>query len=164
MGIPRLGRSTEVGVEAASAPLDFAAPSAVLRSAVRGRLLRQARVTPRELEVFECLADGQDTRRIAEQLCVSSRTVEDYVHALCIKTGAAGRTELVALWLRLTYRAIDALLLPSGRQSTEADTLVAFAGTTEKDPCVPRRRAEGTTSTLRPSCTAEHVGKPGLGT
>lgn len=56
--------------------------------------------TAREAEVLELLALGLTNREIAARLYMSHRTVERHVANLTVKTGVAGRTELVALAAR----------------------------------------------------------------
>ena len=61
------------------------------------RDLRAVGVTSRELEVLRLLADGLPNKEIASRLYLSPRTVERHVANLSVKTGAARRSELVAL-------------------------------------------------------------------
>jgi DNA-binding CsgD family transcriptional regulator len=86
-----------------------ARPSDWLRSAARGYFLRRHRLTPRQLEVLELLADGLSAREIALQLTVSVRSVEDHIHDLHTRLGTEHRAELVALWLALVYGVVDGL-------------------------------------------------------
>jgi DNA-binding CsgD family transcriptional regulator len=62
--------------------------------------LRAMNVTGRELEVLQLLAEGRSNREIADRLHMSHRTVERHVANLTVKTGVAGRTELVAFAAR----------------------------------------------------------------
>jgi DNA-binding NarL/FixJ family response regulator len=64
--------------------------------------LRGFNVTGRELEVLRLLGEGRSNREIAERLFMSHRTVERHVANLSVKTGVAGRTELVAFAARAT--------------------------------------------------------------
>jgi DNA-binding NarL/FixJ family response regulator len=59
--------------------------------------LRAMGVTSRELEVLRLLADGASNKEIASRLYLSPRTVERHVANLSVKTGAARRSELIAL-------------------------------------------------------------------
>jgi len=53
----------------------------------------QEPLTPRELEVLECLARGQSNREIAEELSVSVRTVTTHVRHILDKLHLANRTQ-----------------------------------------------------------------------
>jgi pimeloyl-ACP methyl ester carboxylesterase/DNA-binding CsgD family transcriptional regulator len=54
-------------------------------------------LTARERDVVLAAADGADTRAIAEQLCLSPRTVEHHLSAAYRKLGVSNRVGLVAL-------------------------------------------------------------------
>jgi len=54
-------------------------------------------LTPRELEVMEQLARGQQNKEIAAQLVISERTVKFHVSAILSKLNAGNRTEAVAI-------------------------------------------------------------------
>ena len=62
-------------------------------------------VTSRELEVLRLLADGASNKDIGARLYLSPRTVERHVANLSVKTGAARRSELVALAAKTLRRA-----------------------------------------------------------
>ncbi len=53
----------------------------------------QEPLTPRELDVLECLARGQSNREIAEELSVSVRTVTTHVRNILDKLHLANRTQ-----------------------------------------------------------------------
>lgn len=55
------------------------------------------RLTTRERQVLLAVADRLSNSDIAEQLCLSKRTVEAHVSALYAKTGATTRRQLVAM-------------------------------------------------------------------
>jgi DNA-binding NarL/FixJ family response regulator len=54
-------------------------------------------LTPRELEVLDLLALGQQNREIAASLHISERTVKFHVSAILGKLGASNRTEAVSI-------------------------------------------------------------------
>jgi DNA-binding CsgD family transcriptional regulator len=61
-----------------------------------GRRQSSIRLTPREKDVLELLADGASNRQIAEQLVLSEPTVKGHVRALLGKLGARSRLDAVA--------------------------------------------------------------------
>jgi DNA-binding CsgD family transcriptional regulator len=54
-------------------------------------------LTAREREIARLLGAGHTTRKVAERLCVSTRTVEGHVYRAMAKTGVATREELIRL-------------------------------------------------------------------
>lgn len=52
-------------------------------------------LTPREIEVLRYIAQGYTNRQIADELCISVRTVESHRANLTAKLGLRGRVELV---------------------------------------------------------------------
>lgn len=58
-------------------------------------------LTPRELEVFELLAQGLPNPEIARRLGISPHTAKFHVAQILEKTGTSRRTEAVRLGLRL---------------------------------------------------------------
>lgn len=81
------------------------AGGSLLQPIVASRLLGQVSakggsvesLTPREREVLEQLAKGQQNKEIAETLFISERTAKFHVSALMRKLGAGNRTEAVAI-------------------------------------------------------------------
>src|SRR5205085_10040775 len=55
----------------------------------------QERLTPRETQVLELLAEGLPNRAIAERLAISDQTVKFHVASIAGKLGAANRTDAV---------------------------------------------------------------------
>jgi len=55
--------------------------------------LAEEPLTPRELEVLQCLAQGLSNREIAARLCVSIRTVTTHVRNILDKLHLANRTQ-----------------------------------------------------------------------
>ena len=58
--------------------------------------LRRLGVTSREMDVYLLVARGYSNAEIADRLFISAKTVETHVAKLVMKTGQAGRRELVA--------------------------------------------------------------------
>ena len=61
----------------------------------RRLLVGTARLTPRELDVLELMAEGASTRAIAEALGISDVTVRRHVSGVLAKLGVADRTAAV---------------------------------------------------------------------
>jgi PAS domain S-box-containing protein len=58
-------------------------------------------LTPRELEVLKCLADGHSTREVATMLSISVPTVRNHVEHVLHKLNAHSRLEAVAVARKL---------------------------------------------------------------
>ncbi|MDQ3108039.1 MAG: response regulator transcription factor, partial [Actinomycetota bacterium] len=64
------------------------------------RSLAAERLTEREREVLELLADGRSTRQIAEELIVGEETVKTHLGHIYQKLGVGDRVQAVALAIR----------------------------------------------------------------
>lgn len=82
---------------------------AVVAAAAMPRVLQHARaaglhtsgtLNDREREVLKWLAEGSDTREIANELCFSERTVKNVVHDILMKLNCRTRAHAVALATR----------------------------------------------------------------
>ncbi len=58
---------------------------------------RTAKLTPRERQVLDLLAEGHPNKVVADRLGLSTKTVEDHRAAVLAKTGASGLAALIAL-------------------------------------------------------------------
>ena len=87
----RDARASEVDADA----ILIAAPRAGARNT---RLVE--RLTSRETEVLERLAEGLPNKAIAARLGISDQTVKFHVASICGKLGAANRTDAVRLAVR----------------------------------------------------------------
>ena len=58
------------------------------------------RLTPREIEVLELVAEGRPNRAIAERLGISDQTVKFHLASISGKLGAANRTDAVRRGVR----------------------------------------------------------------
>lgn len=56
-------------------------------------------LTRRETEILARVVEGMNTAAIAEQLCISRRTVEKHLERIYDKLGVQNRTEAVRVWL-----------------------------------------------------------------
>jgi DNA-binding CsgD family transcriptional regulator len=63
---------------------------------------RLAQLTAREREIADLVADGLTSPAIAEQLCLSRRTVETHISRVYRKTGVSSRAALAGLMAGLT--------------------------------------------------------------
>ncbi|MCG3127774.1 MAG: Response regulator protein TodT [Phycisphaerae bacterium] len=81
-------------------------------AAHRADLARIADLTPRELEVMRLVVGGELTKRIAQQLGISERTVDKHRERILAKTGAeswAGLTLLAARLELVSGQPVEAL-------------------------------------------------------
>jgi DNA-binding NarL/FixJ family response regulator len=62
--------------------------------------LARGRLTPREREIIQLLADGYKSRAIAEKLCISPKTVETHRAHIMQKLGVSSIVELVRYAIR----------------------------------------------------------------
>jgi DNA-binding NarL/FixJ family response regulator len=74
----------------------------LLQPIVASKLMRHLNtqsdeLTPRELEVLQCLARGDSNKEIAAALFITERTVKFHVSAIIAKLGASNRTEAVTM-------------------------------------------------------------------
>ena len=63
-------------------------------------LIRQAGLTPRDVDVLRFLAQGWTTADIAHQLAYAESTIKKEVHFIVHRLGARNRTHAVALAIR----------------------------------------------------------------
>jgi DNA-binding NarL/FixJ family response regulator len=68
----------------------------LLTKAARADRVERGALSDRELSVLRMLADGEDTRGIAQELCYSERTVKNVVHDVLTKLSCRTRAQAVA--------------------------------------------------------------------
>ena len=68
----------------------------LLTKAARADRVERGALSDRELAVLRMLADGEDTRGIAQGLCYSERTVKNVVHDVLTKLSCRTRAQAVA--------------------------------------------------------------------
>jgi DNA-binding NarL/FixJ family response regulator len=68
----------------------------LLTKAARAERAERGALSDRELAVLRMLADGEDTRGIAQGLCYSERTVKNVVHDVLTKLSCRTRAQAVA--------------------------------------------------------------------
>ncbi|MBO8126933.1 MAG: response regulator transcription factor [Firmicutes bacterium] len=64
-----------------------------------------AKLTPRELEILQCLAEGKSNREIADDLCISEKTVKNHLSNLFRKLDVSDRTQAVLYGLK--HKLVD---------------------------------------------------------
>ncbi len=57
-------------------------------------------ITPRELEVLQCLANGLGTGEIADRMVISVSTARNHIQSILDKLGTHSRTEAVMAGIR----------------------------------------------------------------
>jgi DNA-binding NarL/FixJ family response regulator len=78
-------------------------------------------LSDRELQIIELVATGLTNEKIAEQLEISKRTVDNHISNILNKTGTDNRVALVrwALqWGKVCLNEVNCCILPSPRDRT----------------------------------------------
>lgn len=83
------------------ATLGWEATQSLVKSANQPGDMQMFRLTPREQEVLGLMVQGQTNREISEALMVSYYTINAHVRNILSKMNVSGRTEAVALALKL---------------------------------------------------------------
>jgi DNA-binding NarL/FixJ family response regulator len=106
-GVPRrelLRLAAELG-NRVGITIDFEAerelgqPLIVLRPTLARPAVCLRKLSSRELEVAELIAEGLSNKEIARRLCISLGTVKDHVHRILEKTGLASRLAVMAAFI-----------------------------------------------------------------
>jgi len=91
------------GVDYLEKPVDLDRLLAAVEESVawsthrRRQLVRTARLSPRERDVFRLLIKGLSSKAIAAELNVSPKTVEDHRAQISAKTETSGLAQLISL-------------------------------------------------------------------
>lgn len=64
-------------------------------------------LTPREVEILDCVAQGQSNREIADQLKISDQTVKNHITSILRKLAVNDRTQAVIYALRHGWIKLD---------------------------------------------------------
>lgn len=70
-------------------------------------LTTQHRITPRETEVLQMIADGHSTPEVAERLFISQKTVKNHLASIYQKLDARDRTQAVLTSVRMGIVTLD---------------------------------------------------------
>ena len=63
------------------------------------------RLTPRELQVIELVAEGKSNKEIARALCVTSHTAKAHISSILQKLAVESRTEAAVMWTSYSLRS-----------------------------------------------------------
>ena len=80
------------------------------------KLNHEAFLSGRELQIVELVVTGLSNHKIAQQLEISKRTVDNHISNILKKTGAANRVELVRWslqWGKVCIDNVNCCPLPS---------------------------------------------------
>lgn len=80
------------------------------------KLSHEALLSGRELQIVELVVTGLSNHKIAQQLEISKRTVDNHISNILKKTGAANRVELVRWslqWGKVCIDNVNCCPLPS---------------------------------------------------
>jgi two-component system response regulator FixJ len=58
------------------------------------------RISSRQAEILDLLAEGGSSKTIGVKLGISPRTVDSHIRTIILKLGANSRTHAVGLWLQ----------------------------------------------------------------
>lgn len=80
------------------------------------KLSHEALLSGRELQIVELVVTGLSNHKIAQELEISKRTVDNHISNILKKTGAANRVELVRWslqWGKVCIDNVNCCLLPN---------------------------------------------------
>ena len=83
------------------------------------KLRHEALLSTRELEIVELVVIGLSNHKIAQQLEISKRTVDNHISNILKKTGAVNRVELVRWslqWGKVCLESVNCCALPNINQ------------------------------------------------
>ena len=64
-------------------------------------------LTPREVEILDCVAQGNSNKEIARQLGISDQTVKNHITSILRKLAVNDRTQAVVMALKRGWLSID---------------------------------------------------------
>ncbi len=92
------------------------------------KLSHEALLSTRELEIVELVVTGLSNHKIAQQLDISKRTVDNHISNILKKTGAINRVELVRWslrWGKVCLDNVNCCSLPETSQTIERNEMVS---------------------------------------
>ena len=91
------------------------------------KLIHETLLSGRELQIVELVVTGLSNHKIAQQLDISKRTVDNHISNILKKTGVANRVELVRWslqWGKVCIDNVNCCPLPSLSQEIDCDEMV----------------------------------------
>ena len=92
------------------------------------KLNQEALLSSRELEIVELVVTGLSNLKIAEQLDISKRTVDNHISNILKKTNTANRVELVRWslqWGKVCLDNVNCCVLPEDVQTIDCNEMVS---------------------------------------
>ncbi len=92
------------------------------------KLSHEALLSTRELEIVELVVTGLSNHKIAQQLDISKRTVDNHISNILKKTGAINRVELVRWslqWGKVCLDNVNCCSLPEASQTIDCNEMVS---------------------------------------
>ena len=91
------------------------------------KLSHEALLSARELEIVELVVTGLSNHKIAQQLEISKRTVDNHISNILKKTGTVNRVELVRWslqWGKVCIDNVNCCLIPQVAIATDCNEMV----------------------------------------
>lgn len=85
-------------------------------------------LSTRELEIVELVVTGLSNHKIAQQLDISKRTVDNHISNILKKTGVVNRVELVRWslqWGKVCLDNVNCCYLPETSQTIDCNEVVS---------------------------------------
>ncbi|MBE9046666.1 response regulator transcription factor [Pleurocapsales cyanobacterium LEGE 10410] len=92
------------------------------------KLNYESLLSARELEIVELVVTGLSNHKIAEQLEISKRTVDNHISNILKKTGVVNRVELVRWslqWGKVCLDNVNCCSLPETSQTIDCNEMVS---------------------------------------
>ncbi|MGL5942457.1 MAG: helix-turn-helix domain-containing protein [Waterburya sp.] len=92
------------------------------------KLSHEALLSMRELEIVELVVAGLSNHKIAQELEISKRTVDNHISNILKKTGTGNRVELVRWslqWGKVCIDNVNCCSLPEISQSLDCNEMVS---------------------------------------